>query len=94
MSHRRSLIEKLREVHAFPCVYTIKIIGDVHSLREEGIDAAVRGILPGALFKLEHRTSSGGRFIAWSLSIHVQSAETVADLYETLQHLPGLRSLF
>lgn len=94
MSDRQSFIEKLQEVHAFPCVYTFKIIGEIQTLAEERIHGAVRSVLPDAAITLTQRTSVGGRFIAWSMNIHVKNAETVADLYDRLQGLPGIRSLF
>lgn len=94
MDHRRSFVEKLQETHEFPGVYTFKIIGEIHTLQKECIDGAVRNVVPNAMCTLTQRTSAGGRFVAWSMELYVQNADTVVDIYEQLMKLPGLRSLF
>ncbi len=87
------LAEKLREVHTFPCCYTIKIVGVSGLLPEAAIRDAIVLVLPDAAITLTSRASSGARFTAWTLDVQVPDVESVIALYTGLQALPGLKAL-
>jgi putative lipoic acid-binding regulatory protein len=87
------LAEKLREVHTFPCCYTIKIVGVSELLQEATIRDAVDLALPGVGLTLTSRASSAARYTAWTLDVEVPDVESVITLYHGLQALPGLKAL-
>jgi putative lipoic acid-binding regulatory protein len=90
MDHRPS-IDLLESVHQFPGVYQIKAIGKVADQFEARVLEAVTSELVSAS-ELDYsvRTTPGGRHIALTLDITVQSAEQVRMIYARIHALPGL----
>jgi uncharacterized protein len=94
MDHRPS-VELLESVHLFPGVYKIKAIGRADDDFESRVVDAVCDHLP-ARSDLDYsvRTTPGGRHVALTLDITVQTAEQVRAIYAEIRELRGLTLLF
>ena len=88
-------LELLNNMHSFPGPFVFKVIGDAH-------DDFVGDALTLAMSPLHHsrevnytsRTTSGGRHMAVTLTIQIESAQEVHLVYEKLLTMSGLRLLF
>jgi putative lipoic acid-binding regulatory protein len=94
VDHRPS-VELLESIHPFPGVYRIKAIGTAGDDFERRVVEAVVSQLP-ASSDLDYsvRTTPGGRHVALTLDITVQSAEQVREVYAEIQEVAGLTLLF
>jgi uncharacterized protein len=94
MDHRPS-VDLLESVHLFPGVYKIKAIGKADDEFETRVVEAVYSNL-AARSDLDHtvRITPGGRHVAVTLDITVQSAEQVREIYADLRDVKGLTLLF
>ena len=90
MDHRPSE-ELLESNHSFPGVYQIKVIGKVDADFESKVLAAVAGeVFSPSEIDYTVRTTPGGRHVAVTLDVTVQSAEHVRNIYAKIQETPGL----
>ena len=87
----RPSTDLLESTHSFPGVYKIKAIGQNQADFETRLLETVRAELFGAS-ELEHsvRSTQGGRHVAVTLDVIVQSAEQVRGLYAKIRELDGL----
>jgi putative lipoic acid-binding regulatory protein len=94
MDHRPS-VDLLESVHLFPGVYKIKAIGRADDDFESRVVEAVCANL-AARSDLDYtvRITPGGRHVAVTLDISVQSAEQVREIYADLRDVKGLTLLF
>ncbi len=94
MDHRPS-VELLESIHFFPGVYKIKAIGRAEGNFESRVLEAVYSHL-AAQSDLDYsvRSTPGGRHVAVTLDISVQSAEQVRAIYAAIRELEGLTLLF
>jgi putative lipoic acid-binding regulatory protein len=94
MDHRPS-VELLESTHSFPGDYKIKAIGLADDDFESRVVEAVCSLLP-ARSDLDYsvRATPGGRYIAITLDIVVQSAEQVREIYAEIHGVKGLTHLF
>jgi len=94
MDHRPS-IELLESIHLFPGVYKIKAIGRADDAFASRVVEAVYSQL-AAPSDLDYsiRTTPGGRHIALTLDISVQTAEQVRAIYAEIREVEGLTLLF
>jgi putative lipoic acid-binding regulatory protein len=94
MDHRPS-VELLESTHFFPGVYKIKAIGRADDQFESRVVEAVCAHI-AARSDLEYsvRTTPGGRHIALTLDISVQTAEQVRSIYAEIREVRGLTLLF
>lgn len=87
-------LDLLESVHSFPGVYQIKAIGSVEGeFVERVIEAVVAELIsPG---HAEHRVRStpGGRHVAITFDLQVQSAQQVRDIYAAIRAIDGLAFL-
>jgi putative lipoic acid-binding regulatory protein len=92
--HRPSS-ELLESTHLFPGIYTIKAIGRSSDDFENRVVDAVCSYLP-ARSDLDYsvRCTPGGRHVAITLEISVQTAEQVRAIYAEIRELDGLTLLF
>lgn len=94
MDHRPSR-ELLESTHSFPGVYQIKAIGVADEDFEGRVVEAVVAELAGpSEVDYSVRSTPGGRHVAVTLEITVQSAEQVRGIYARLNELKGLTLLF
>ena len=94
MDHRPS-VELLESTHSFPGDYKIKAIGCADDDFESRVIETVCTYL-AARSDLDYsvRSTPGGRHIAVTLDINVQTAEQVRAIYARLQEVKGLTHLF
>jgi uncharacterized protein len=94
VDHRPS-VELLESTHSFPGVYRIKAIGRAADDFERRVVETVVSQLP-ARSDLDYyvRTTPGGRHIALTLDITVQTAEQVRAIYAEVREIEGLTLLF
>ncbi|GAC1475564.1 MAG: hypothetical protein NVSMB9_28350 [Isosphaeraceae bacterium] len=87
-------LELLESTHVFPGLFQIKAIGSRQDNFEGRVLEVVRSEL-GVETVIQHsvRETSGGRYIALTLDVSVQSAEQVRSLYAGIHRLTGLRFL-
>ena len=90
MDHRPSE-ELLESNHTFPGVYQIKAIGDAAEDFERRVVEAVVSELanPDHLY-YSLRSTPGGRHVALTLAITVQTAEQVRGIYVRIREQKGL----
>jgi putative lipoic acid-binding regulatory protein len=92
--HRPS-VELLESIHHFPGVYRIKAIGRSEGDFQQRIIDAVTSLL-AAPSDLDYsvRSTPGGRHVALTLDISVQTAEQVRSIYAEIREVDGLTLLF
>lgn len=92
--HRPS-VELLESTHPFPGSYRIKAIGQADDDFEQRVIAAVAMHLAAASdLDYSVRATKGGRHIALTLDVNVQTAEQVRSIYASLHEVRGLTLLF
>lgn len=93
MDHRPS-VDLLESIHLFPGVYQIKAIGRAEDEFEARVVEAVYSHL-AARSDLDYsvRSTPGGRHVALTLDITVQTAEQVRAIYAEIRDLKGLTLL-
>jgi putative lipoic acid-binding regulatory protein len=91
----RPSLELLESTHFFPGSYQIKAIGSAADDFAGRVVTAVQEELP-APSDLEYslRSTQGGRHVAVTLDITVQTADQVRTIYARLQEVEGLTILF
>lgn len=91
MNTEHDPIDLLESNHTFPGTFQIKAIGRTQDDFEARIVAAVHEQL-AAPSDLDHsiRTTSGGRHVALTLEVSVQSAQQVLAIYARLREVEGL----
>ena len=97
MSHRdhRPSEDLLETSHVFPGIYQIKVIGIASDAFESRvIETVVSELAASSDLDYSVRTTPGGRHVALTLEISVQTAEQVRTLYARLRELEGLTLLF
>jgi uncharacterized protein len=94
MDHRPS-VDLLESIHFFPGVYKIKAIGRADDDFESRVVQAVYSHL-AARSDLDYsvRSTPGGRHLAVTLDISVQTAEQVRAIYAEIREVKGLTLLF
>jgi putative lipoic acid-binding regulatory protein len=87
--------ELLESTHPFPGTYQIRAIGLAADDFPGRVVSAVSGELAGPS-ELDYsvRTTRGGRHVAVTLDVTVQSADQVRAIYAQIQDIAGLTLLF
>ena len=94
MNHGPSL-ELLESTHTFPGVYQIKAIGIAdQDFEARVVEAAVSELIGPSELDYSVRATPGGRHVAVTLEITVQTAEQVRRIYARIHELQGLTLLF
>jgi uncharacterized protein len=92
--NRAASIEVLRQVHTFPGPYVFKIIGEnTPEFVARILQAVVVVMGPTNTPSVSIRESAGGKHQAVTMTVRVNDAEGVLDLYEVLGGLAGVRYL-
>jgi uncharacterized protein len=91
----RPSIETLESTHQFPGTYQIKAIGLAENDFVERVIRAASSEL-AAPSEIDHtvRITPGGRHVALTLEITVQTAQQVRAVYEKIEQVEGLTLLF
>ena len=87
-------IELLESVHSFPGPYQVKVIGSADDDFVDRVLAAVHGKIASPTH-LEHtiRATPGGRHVAVTMVIQVETAQQVREIYAAVKDLKGLAYL-
>jgi putative lipoic acid-binding regulatory protein len=92
--HRPS-VDLLESTHFFPGVYQIKAIGKAEQdFERRVVDAVVSQLAAASDLDYSVRATPGGRHIALTLDITVQTAEQVRSIYAEVREVEGLTLLF
>ncbi len=75
----------LNDNHEWPCYYTFKFIVPVDKTEE------VLGLF--ADDPVSERPSKSGRYISYTMEMHVESADHVLSLYNRVSHIKGVITL-
>ncbi len=88
-------LELLKATHAFPGPYTFKVIGVAKDFFVARVVAAVREAMMYTTDPpYEERESVGGKHVAVTIELVMESAEQVHAVYERLMGVPGLLVMF
>lgn len=94
MNDRAALLDKLNAVHAFPCSYVFKVIGENSpEFITRVVQAVVNVMGDPSNFELATRESSGGKHLSVTVTVEVREAETVLSIYDMLRVVDGVRFL-
>src|SRR5262245_55379535 len=92
--HRPS-VELLESTHVFPGVYRIKAIGQSNDEFERRVvEAVVAQLAAASDLDYSVRATPGGRHVALTLDISVQTPEQVRSIYAEIREIEGLTLLF
>lgn len=90
MDHRPSE-ELLESTHGFPGVYRFKAIGKADDdFPTRVFDAVVAEVVSASEVDYTVRETPGGRHVAVTLDVTVQSADQVRTIYARIRDLEGL----
>jgi uncharacterized protein len=94
MDHRPS-VDLLESTHSFPGVYIIKAIGRAaDDFEPRVIEAVCANLAARSDLDYSVRPTPGGRHLAVTLEITVQTAEQVRAIYADILEVKGLTLLF
>lgn len=92
MTSRDESLETLRETHSFPCEFDFKVIGDnseefVAQVAQVGVDIIGDTAEPD----LETRESSDGTYVSVTMTVVVESAGSILDIYDGFETIDDVR---
>lgn len=94
MENKPSALEMLKNAHTFPGPYIIKAIGENSPDFVAHVVQAVIVVLgPTSTPEVQTRQSAQGKHQAVTMTLQVESAEQVLQLYEAVKKVKGLRFL-
>ncbi|WP_422931040.1 YbeD family protein [Singulisphaera sp. PoT] len=86
--------ELLESTHPFPGTYQIKAIGNAEDdFEQRVVEVVISELVSESEFDYTVRRTPGGRHVALTLDITVQSAEHVRGIYARIREIPGLTLL-
>ncbi len=92
--HEQTAIDLLESSHSFPGSYQIKVIGSADDdFVERVLAAVVSELLAESSIDHKVRSTPGGRHVAITLQVHVQSAQQVRNIYKSVNEVRGLAYL-
>lgn len=95
MSDRETVLGRLNDVHTFPGPYLYKVIGpNTADFVTKVIQAVINVVGPNASPAVETRESAQGNHLSVSLTIEMQNAEQVLDVYDVLRGIHEVRYVF
>lgn len=94
-SDDKATLALLQEHHQFPCEYMFKVIGFEHDEFAAEVRRAAEVVLGPLLEKgqVRSRPSSGGKYLAVTLEVPVDSAQQVLAIYAGLKKIEGVAVL-
>ncbi|MGM0555774.1 MAG: YbeD family protein [Myxococcota bacterium] len=92
MSDREKMLERLEDVHSFPGEYTFKVIGsNSPEFVSQVVQAAINVVGKAADPDVDTRESSKGNHLSVTLTVTVQEADAVMDIYAAFQEMEEVR---
>lgn len=88
MSKRSVSLDRLNEVHSFPGTYEFKVIGvNNEEFIDRVVEAALEVVGADAERDVSTRESSGGKHVSVTVSVEVENAEAVLEVYDEFKQL-------
>lgn len=92
MSSREESLETLRETHSFPCEFDFKVIGDnseafVAQVAQVGVNVLGDDAEP----EVTTRESSDGTYVSVTMTVAVDSAGAILDIYEGMETIDDVQ---
>lgn len=76
----------------FPCDFPIKVMGETHTDFSAQMIQTIQKVLPSFdAAKVEMRSSSGGKYISLTCTVHVTSKPQLDDIYRALTAHPMVK---
>ena len=76
----------------YPCAFPIKVMGERVEGFVEAIVSVARQFDPNFdATTVEQRSSSGGRYLGLTITVHATSREQLDELYRALSSHPGVK---
>lgn len=73
----------------FPCDFTIKIFGLANDVFESTVLSIIRKHIPNLPDQvLQTRASNNGKYLAFTITVHVESKEQLDHIYQDLSSSP------
>ncbi len=91
MKEDREFLDKLDDIHEFPCDFFFKVIGDNSP---EFVAQCVQGtvnVLGPVSIDVKTRESSKGNHVSITLSAQLDSSELVLEVFKILQGIEGVK---
>lgn len=86
------MLERLEDVHSFPGEYTFKVIGDnAPDFIASVVQVAVHVLGANAEPDVDTRESSKGNHISVTLTVEVEEADVILDIYDAFQEMDDIR---
>lgn len=86
------MLERLEDVHSFPGEYTFKVIGSNSAeFVSSVVQAAINVLGKGADPDVDTRESSKGNHISITLTVNVEEADIILDVYDAFQQMDEIR---
>ena len=92
MTKRSVSLDRLNEVHSFPGPFVFKVIGAnsqefISQVTRTATETLGEEVEP----EISTRESSKGNHLSVTMSVHVEDAESVLDVYAALKELDDVR---
>ena len=86
------MLEKLNAAHNFPCRYEFKLLG----VNSETFRNHARKVLsehcPDVAYSARERASRKGTYVSLSITLCVENAEKVIELYQAFHRIPDIKT--
>ncbi|MCB9253727.1 MAG: DUF493 domain-containing protein [Bdellovibrionaceae bacterium] len=84
-------VELLKSTHAFPCVFTFKVIGGAeHGFMVRVLKATRDALEINVDPEYKYRQTSHGEHLAITIEAYVETPEKVLDVYHALSKVEGV----
>lgn len=92
MSSRDESLETLRETHSFPCEFDFKVIGDnsdafISEVAQVGVNVLGEDAEPD----VATRESSDGTYVSVTMTVVVDSADAILEIYDGVQTIDDVQ---
>ncbi len=92
MTEEIKFLDRLNDVHEFPCEFIFKVIGDNSpEFVTTCVQGAVNVLGPNTKVDVTTRESSKGNHVSVTLTVSIESAELVLKVFAILQGIEGVK---
>lgn len=85
--------QKLEDVMEFPCDFTFRVVADADEAVRTLCEATITEILSRAPQHTDVKASRKGNFAVYRITVQVDSADQIRQIYGTLRGVEGVRTL-
>ena len=91
MSDRETILESLRAVHEFPGKFLFKAIGpNTEGFVSQVVQSAINLAGPHSAPEVDTRVSAQGNHTSVTVTVVMESAENVLEVYDLLRNIEGV----